>query len=843
MNKNVMSIVAKLLAVILILFLGGIKLWGGEHKVANSEKAIISNEGKALLFVIVSPNAEAKTKKSAEKLARYLSKISGCEFKLETGDGKAGIAVGTVNDFQNIPFKPQFDLVHPGERQGYEIKSHKDGIYVIGATSMAVDYAVYHLLRELGYRRFFPMRKWEIIPSKNHLKFAVHIRETPDYYSRRIWPGFGNWAEFRSSKVEWDNANGGNGYRLSTGHAYNNIIKKNKKEFDAHPEYYGLINGERKSSKFCISNPGLRKLISDYAVRYFEHHPAAGSISMDPSDGGGWCECAECAKLGSPSDRALLLANTVAKVIRKKFKGKKVGMYAYNQHSPPPNIDVDPDVVINVATSFIRGGYTLDDIIDGWRKKHATIGIREYYDVYIWSYNAPGRSRGSNIKYLSKTINDFYKKGARYLTAEASDDWGPSGLGYYLAQRMMWNLDNSKKLDEHTSDFLSKCFGPAAGTMKTFYQLLDGSNKPRLCPDLIGRLYRFLEQARKEVAGKTQIISRLNDLVLYVRYSEITMTYLSSSGKNKISALKKMFRLAAAMKASRMVHSRAIYREVKRLARQSKTRKNVLIAEWDNAEPVNGEQIQSFIDTGIKNNELVDFSPVSFSSELVPVPAFMKLSPQKSKQGLRRRRTVEYFIWIDKELKPVKLSVTGGLIKHYRDRGNVKIKLYKIGGASDTGTRETLVQTDSSVPPDGKTRTVTLKSEQSGLHKMIISDGGDMTRVEWAGKTPVTLLGEDAEIKQISGTFYFYVPKGTKKLGFYCNMRRGYIVSPDKKKVFSFKKTLGYHSLVVPAGSDGKIWQFRGIAGNIELLTVPPCLALEPRALLLPKEVVEKDKL
>src|SRR5690606_35169632 len=106
-----------------------------------------------------------------------------------------------------------------------------------------------------------------------------------------------------------------------TGHAYGGIMSARKAEFAAHPEYKGLINGERKSSKFCISNPGLRQIVADYALEYFEKRPEATMISMDPTDGGGWCECEQCAKIGngSPSDRAVFLANTVAEAINQKF--------------------------------------------------------------------------------------------------------------------------------------------------------------------------------------------------------------------------------------------------------------------------------------------------------------------------------------------------------------------------------------------------------------------------------------------------------------------------------------------------------------------------------------------
>ena len=825
-----------LLCAFLSQFLTTTPVFAGEHTSNASEKAVIASGGKAFLPIIISMKADKKVKRSAAELAHYLSRMSGGKFELKTGDGKNGIAVGTINDFPDIPFKPHFDLTHPGECQGYEIKSHSGGIYVIAATPKAIEYAVYDLLRRLGYRRYFPMKKWEIVPRKNKLAIAVHIRETPDYFTRLIWSGYGTWSkEFLKDKLQWDKVNRGGGFNLQTGHAYGRIIRKFKKEFNAHPEYYALLKGKRKSSKLCISNPNLRKLVSDYAVGLFEKNPTLDCVSMEPTDGGGWCECAECAKLGPPSDRALLLANTVAEAVRKKFPGKRIAMYAYNQHSTPPSFDVHPNVIVNVATSFIKGGYTVEEIIDGWRNKKATLGVREYYDVYIWSANAPGKGKGGNLKYLKKSIPNFYKKGARYMSAEASDDWGGKGLGYYLALRMLWNIEDSKKLDSLSDDFYRNCFGPAATTMKKFYGLLNGGTRHELSSDLLGRMYRLLSKARKKAAGNSGILARLDDLALYTRYCEILKARSMATGKAKTRALtKQMLQFAARIKNTRMVHTFAMKRVyTKRLAKGT-------VIDWENAKPFTEDEINNLIDKGIAANKLLDFTPLSFSSNLVPAPALLKESFTKGKFHRPGRGVVTYYTWVDEKLRPIELSITGGMI--YRSRGNVKIKFYKIGGASDTGTKETLIQTPERVPPNKKKHIVTLNPKQPGLHKIVISDGGDATFVRWPKGTPMTFHTGG----KIFGNFCFYVPKGTKTIGIYCYSygKRGGIISPEGKRVFPFRVgALGFCSIPVPKGMDGRLWKIHSIMGFIKLLTVPPYLAIEPAGLLLPKEVVKKDKL
>src|SRR5947207_2420156 len=86
----------------------------------------------------------------------------------------------------------------------------------------------------------------------------------PPVYSRRIWYGFGPWDYAKEPYRDWCEKNRAvQGIELNTGHAYDGILARNKEAFAAHPEYLGLLGGERKSTKFCISNPGLRQLVVD----------------------------------------------------------------------------------------------------------------------------------------------------------------------------------------------------------------------------------------------------------------------------------------------------------------------------------------------------------------------------------------------------------------------------------------------------------------------------------------------------------------------------------------------------------------------------------------------------
>ena len=202
------------------------------------------------------------------------------------------------------------------------------------------------------------------------------------------------------------------------------------------------------------------------------------------------------------------------------------------------------------------------------------------------------------------------------------------------------------------------------------------------------------------------------------------------------------------------------------------------------------------------------------------------------------RRKVWFYIWCDG--KPFTVTVTGGLIPHYRDRGNVILQLVQIGGESDTGELETVVHYDRSVPPDGKPYKVVLKPKYPGLHKVTVSDGGDMTRIIWPAHLAVSRPVEREKAPELKGTFYFYVPQGTEVLGFYAKSSRGSINDPSGKAVFKLAKRNGYYSFPLKPEQCGKVWQLNKLEGTVKLLTVPSNLALHSSKILIPEEVKGK---
>lgn len=818
-------------------------------------KVLIAEDGKALLPIIISENASASTKSNASKLAEYLGKIGGAKFKIETGDGTSGIAIGLATDFPALKLASTFKSDDILKREEYLLRTHAGGLLVLGASDLAVQHGVWDLLSRLGYRQFFPGKNWEVVPYLQRMELGIDTLEKPDYHSRRIWYGYGAWDYAKEPYRDWCEKNRAlQGVNLNTGHAYDGIVKALKKEFSNHNEYWPLLNNERKevrNPKPCLGNPDLRSLIVKNAVGQVKKNTLLDSISMDPSDGGGWCECKACSKLGSVSDQAITLANETATAINQEFPGKLVGIYGYNFHSPPPNIKVHPKVVVSVATAFIKGGMSLEDIISGWAEKGATLGIREYYSVNTWDRDQPGHARGGNLDYLQRTIPEFHSKGARYMSAESSDNWGPNGLGYYFAARMLWDVREAKNRDAIERDFLTRAFGPASPAMKDFYDQINGSKPHLVVDDQLGRMYRSLQKARV-MADATEIKNRLDDLALYTRYCTLYHRYATADGKARQLAFENLIKHAYRMRTTMMIHAYALYRD---LAGRDKTVSIPTDAKWQVPEgknpwkssvPFTPQEIETFITEGITAHKLVElnFKPVNFGANLLPAMSRLAIPGDLPAGEFTPGRGTQSFLTYASQPSNIELNITGGMIAHYRDRGNVKVELYKIGGESQTGEKETLVETNASIPPDGVERTIKLSLKQPGLYKIIVKDGNDRTQVNWPKGQLMTIAStQENPMNRFYGLWmgYFYVPKGTKMIGLFGGEHGEVRDSQDRPHFWLNGREPNFYSVPVPPGEDGKFWRVRYCRGAVRLLTVPPFFAKTPGELLLPEEVLAKD--
>jgi hypothetical protein len=818
-------------------------LWGGLLAGGASAQPLrLASGGEALLPVIIGAEAPDETRAIAAELAQMLGRISQAEFRVEEGDGRRGIVVGVPADFADLPLSPGFGSGE-FEREDYLLKSQPQALYLIGASGLGLSHAVWDMLYRLGHRQFFPGEAWEVVPEISELEVEVDARESPDFHARRIWYNWGFWGYNEEPYKQWCVRNRAvQGFQLNSGHAYEAIIADRRADFEAHPEFLAEVDGERRirpDVKFCISNSGLRRLVVDWAVQRMKANPQQDSLSMDPSDGGGWCECGPCADFGSVSDRVVTLANEVAEAINQLGLGPKyVGLYAYNHHSAPPEVRVHPRVVPSATTAFITGGLSFDQVLEGWQAQGATMGVYDYLSVVDWDWNLPRGAAASRPATVAAKIARIHRQGAKFYDAESGDCWGPCGLGYHVASRVLWDVGEAERVDDLFTDFIERAFGSAREPMGAFYRLIHEDTQRRSPSDLVGRMYRHLAEARTATSDP-KVQRRIDDLVLFTRHAE-----LYSAHANGSVPMEDVARHAYRMRKTMMIHSYGLWARLLGQAAAHDPEHPL-----KNDEPFGAEELSRILSEGIARNEPVEpgFVSKEFGTDLIPALPRLDLAtvPAGSfpTEAQDRQR---FYLWVPEEDRSIRLGV--------RVRKQWELRQPKLQLFSPLEVSLEPVVTRDDYRADGEERQMVLRTPHPGLHRLESYDGGDYTTITWPEKLAVTIesgIDTPEVTSHFRGpwTLYFYVPRGTTGIGGWASRVAnwaprisGTLVAPDGRQVLDFAQLEdGFFHVEVPPGEDGALWKFEQSIGQRLLMTVPPYLARCGEELLLPREVVEAD--
>jgi hypothetical protein len=562
-------------------------------------------------------------------------------------------------------------------------------------------------------------------------------------------------------------------------------------------------------------------------------------VSVEPSDGDGQCECENCKKLGSVSDRVFGLANEVAREVEKKYPGKLVGLYAYNEHSEPPSFGLEPNVYVQLTAGFIRGRYSLDELIDLWPRKCKNLGFYEYFSVWLWDFDRLPGGRAADIGYLAKQLPRYAKAGATSVDCESGDNWGPHGRGYYIASKLLWNPDAD--VYSLLADFYDKAFGPAAAPMRRYYERLDPGNKPLLSEHLLATAFRDVEEASRLAADRPDVQARLDQLKQYLRY--VHLRWIADRETDK--AKRKDATLAALTHAYRTRYSYMNHWEAMRQSWTTQAAKEfeepswafndaTTPKPWQVETPYAHEETEAAFQEGLAFFRLDPVEERTFSSELVPVNLTGAGPPAESVQSYQGG--LKYALSSAGE--PLKVSVVTGTIAWYRDRAPARWTITDAEGKRLAGER---------LPLDGEPHVIEVPVPQAGLYWFDFDDSsaGWQIKVE-AGRRVVVPLQRDRGFMHAGWMqpMHFYVPKGTQELQYYWSGGPHWVFGPDGTKLREVETSGSFVKIPVPEGADGKTWRFERLAlGHLWFFNAPNYLAASPEALLLPKDLAEKDGL
>jgi len=796
--------------------------------------------------IVISAHASETTKAVAGELAEYLGRIAGAKFEVQAGDGSQGIVMGTLAEFPHPSLTKPLEIRNDYDgREAFAIRTEPKRLLLIGATELGVSHAAFRLLEHLGCRWFFPAKEWEVVPTTKTLSVSLEETDRPRILARRIWYGYGAFADRGHPRggstlkdyQAWARHNRmASSFSVHAGHAWQAIILANKKSFTEHPEYLALVKGKRGGEQLCVSNPEVQRLTTEWALAFFEKNPDREMVSMECSDGLGQCECAECAKIGSISDRVFGLANHVARAVGKKFPGKLVGCLAYAQHSEPPSFALEPNVHVQLTAGFTYGRYTHDELLDLWPKKCRNLGFYEYFSVWPWDFDRLPGGNGANLTRTKMMIDRYLKAGATSFDAESGNNWGLHGRGYYIANKLLWNPDAD--VSALLADFYDKAFGPAAPAMKGYYDRVAPDSEPLISRSLLGEAFRDIAEAARLAKDRPDVLARIDQLKHYLRYIHLRwqLDHEKDQAKQKELTVA-VLTLAHRTRYEYMNHWAAMRQALagdaaKKFAEPGWKLNDKSPKPWLVEKPVTPAETEQWFHEGLEYFQPVRVTERKFSEDLVPVD-FGKTAPVVSQQSYQRK--MRYALH-SRAGEPLEVEFTTGVIAWYRDRPPAKWQL------SDGANHEVA---SGSLPQDGEPHKLLMKVPRAGTYFFEGNDSGAGWRLKVEPDRAATLLNQRGHrvisLGQMQEMFFF-VPKGTRELQYFWSGGSHKVFGPDHKVIAEVKVSDEVVTIPVPDGGDGRVWSLSPRAhSQLWFFNAPNVIAASPAALLLPREVVEED--
>ncbi len=521
---------------------------------------------------------------AASELQSYLKRISGAELPIvKEGEGvPAPYSFFIGNTEKNLSRAIELSEQTMG-RDGFALHSIPEGICIFGRDKLSPLFGVYELLeRYFDVRWFMPAEGTlpgggelspelgEYVPRSENLSMGqVDLVFKPSFRVR--WVGNGQWSlrQRMNAYVKAGDRDVGINWKWHF-HTFR-ILMPPEKYHAEHPEYFALVNGERKvtdskshGNQLCTSNPEVIREVANNMIAVLDEDPSIEIITLSPNDGGGFCECERCTALDEPgrdwfakySRRLAIFNNEVAKIVKQAYPDVLIKVGAYAMYARPP-LDEDYKPEDNLffqlchiyfchnhplGSGMCKAGETyepsgnfqpnqeFEKILDQWLKLSPHLFIYEYY-----SLGGPAKAnmpwplvhtmRSDIPYYRDHGVEGFY-------TQLSANLWHRLGLNYYVAAKLCWNADLD--VDALLDDYFEKFYGPAAEPMKRYFTGLEqamqdwngcasyglrgttglqGLGKNVFTPEVMAKLGACLAEAEgisntDQIAGKRVMMAR-----------------------------------------------------------------------------------------------------------------------------------------------------------------------------------------------------------------------------------------------------------------------------------------------------------------------------------------------
>ncbi len=455
----------------------------------------LADKGKSPYRIIITADAIPSERYAAEELQRYLERISGARLPIATDAEKLGSREIILGD--NAHLRQVDASLAPAKlaTDGFTLRTRRNHLLIAGSQPRGTLYGVYALLEDkLGVRWFAP--EVERVPQLDRVRLpALNETQAPALENRDVY-----WREMmRNADFAARHRLNGQHYGLKEKHGgaftvYHPFVHS----FDAlvppalfqeHPEYFPLINGQRKSGYMqrCLSNPDVLRIATDKVRQWIKEHPQATIISVSQNDCINNCQCGQCKALddaeGSPAATLLKFVNAIAEAIEKDYPNVRIDTLAYQYtRKPPKTIRPRRNVIVRLCSIECCFAHPLETCPspENTRFREDIIAWQPVAPLlYVWDYTpnfAHYIQPFPNFDALQSNVKFFAQHGVKGLFEQGNYSGGGNGemgpLRAYVLAKLLWNPDTD--VQKHISEFLDGYFGKAAPKVRAYLTLLHG---------------------------------------------------------------------------------------------------------------------------------------------------------------------------------------------------------------------------------------------------------------------------------------------------------------------------------------------------------------------------------
>ncbi len=478
-----------------VLFVASVTAYAGE---------VVQVANLAGWRIVTDATALPSEKYAAEELKALLKQSHGLDLPIEVSTTPApnSIYIGPGKALASSPVPIRVEDL--GE-EGLRIRITPENIAIAGGPPRGTLYGVYEFAeRYLGVRFLtfdhtsFPSPAVVEIPCGEYSYTPVFSFRWPYYQENTVHPEFA--AKLRVNTVTDNDQIGGKTHQSLINHSLMRLLPVDKYGQE-HPEYYALVDGERKlemgggGPEVCVTNPAVIETVAENAIAKLTENPEQQNISVSQNDNDAYCHCPNCEAVnqaeGTPMGSQLAFVNGVAERVEQKFPNVKIGTLAYwYTRRPPKTIQPRKNVQIQLCSIECCTLHPLNDpkcqrnrqFFEEMMKWKAVCN-----DIWIWHYNTdfgnydlpfPNlRAIGPNIRFFSENNvkGVFMQADGNGMAGEMSD------LRNYVIARCLWNpaLDGWSQVEE----FCRLHYGKAADTVLEYLVFLhDNAEKREVHP-------------------------------------------------------------------------------------------------------------------------------------------------------------------------------------------------------------------------------------------------------------------------------------------------------------------------------------------------------------------------